>query len=127
MAKLPGNADSNASHGLVERIRDEEMELLDSLPMPIRRAIKDAPYDYAVSDIEKAWNTAQQGEFDWDSMTFRRPDAFDFARDMVANFKRHVIESSWTKLENGRYWFTPDLTRRPRRAKIPRHMQPRRL
>ena len=126
MADLNTNAGNGTTLGLVERERDEEMALLDSLPTPIRRAIMDAPYDYAVSDIVEAWNTAQ-GEFDWDTMVFRRPNAVYFARNMVVNFQRHVMEESYSKTENGRYWFTPDLTRRPRRAKIPRHIQPRRL
>lgn len=100
-----------------------EMQLLDSLPSPIRRTIHDAPYDYSVTDIASAYKRSNSGDFDWDTMRPRRADPLDFAREMVGNFQIDVQRNSMTGAEYmGRYWFKKQdpfrkaLTQRRRRA-----------
>lgn len=97
-----------------------EYQLLDSLPYPIRMAIKDAPYDYSVSDIANAYRQSY-GEFNWDTMSYGNIYPVDFARQMVGNFQKDVIRNSLTKAErNGAYWLkkhsAAKLTLRRRRA-----------
>lgn len=89
----------------------ETMDAFDALPMPVRRALADAPYHISVTDITKVWRQMSGFPYYW--------SAEEMARDMVHNFCAMVRDDSITGAEeNGRYWFKKGLTKKPRRAML---------
>lgn len=75
---------------------EQEMTLFDSLPRVIREELVHAPIDYAVQDINAAWNEARL-----DGLS-----AYDFKNWMSQAFRENTRSLSATGVENGSYKIT---------------------